>query len=81
MEILIGDMLKVKKQHPCGNDMFEVLRVGMDFRIRCTKCRHEVMVVRGKIEKNIKKVYRGDQVLDRTELIGRKTDVSKTQGS
>ena len=37
---------------------FAVLRVGMDFRIRCTKCGREVMVPRSKIEKNIKKVVR-----------------------
>ena len=44
--------------HPCGNNEFLVLRVGMDFRIRCTKCGREVMVARSKIEKNIKKVFR-----------------------
>ncbi len=47
-----------KKPHPCGNSTFAVLRVGMDFRIRCTKCGREVMVPRSKIEKNIKKVVR-----------------------
>ena len=73
MEILVGDIIKVKKQHPCGCDTFEVLRIGMDFRIRCTKCQHEVMIVRGKIEKNIKKVFRGDIQLDRTDLTGKKT--------
>ena len=78
MEIRVGDILKVKKPHPCGGDLFEVLRIGMDFRIRCAKCQHEVMIVRGKIEKNIKKVYRDGRQMDRSELIGRKTDVSET---
>ena len=53
-----GDSIITKKPHPCGNSTFAVLRVGMDFRIRCTKCGREVMVPRSKIEKNIKKVVR-----------------------
>ncbi len=47
-----------KKPHPCGASEFAVLRVGMDFRIRCVKCGREVMVARSKIEKNIKKIVR-----------------------
>jgi hypothetical protein len=48
----------MKKPHPCGNNRFLVLRSGMDFKIRCTKCGHEVMVPRLKCEKNIKKIIR-----------------------
>ena len=47
-----------RKKHPCGAASFEVLRVGMDFRIRCTGCGREVMLPRAKIEKNIKKVIK-----------------------
>ena len=43
---------------PCGASSFEVLRVGMDFKIRCTGCGREVMLPRAKIEKNIKKVIK-----------------------
>ena len=50
----------MKKPHPCGNRRFCVLRVGMDFRLRCTSCLHEVMVPRAKAEKNIKKIIRED---------------------
>ena len=53
-----SDGLITKKPHPCGNNTFAVLRVGMDFRIRCTKCGREIMLPRAKIEKNIKKVVR-----------------------
>lgn len=56
MDIRVGDVLVVKKQHPCGSKEFTVLRVGMDFKIRCKGCGHEVMLPRAKIEKNIKKV-------------------------
>ena len=48
----------MKKQHPCGKTIFAVLRVGMDFKIRCVKCGREIMAPRQKIEKNIKKVLR-----------------------
>lgn len=58
MDIKLNDILVMKKEHPCGGKDFLVLRVGMDFRVRCIKCNHEVMVPRQKIEKNIKKVMR-----------------------
>ena len=58
MDIKIGDNLIMKKAHPCGSKQFEVLRVGMDFRIRCIGCGHEVMIPRVKIEKNIKNIER-----------------------
>lgn len=57
MLINVGDVLQLKKPHPCGGKDFLVLRVGMDFKIRCVKCGHEVMVSRNKIEKNIKKIF------------------------
>lgn len=56
MELKVGDKLEMKKTHPCGNKVFTLLRLGMDFKIRCEKCGREVMVPRKKIEKNIKKV-------------------------
>jgi len=56
MEINVGDIIEMKKTHPCGGKRWSVLRVGMDFRIRCLTCGHEVMVPRTKIEKSIKKV-------------------------
>ncbi|MFI3205867.1 MAG: DUF951 domain-containing protein [Clostridia bacterium] len=56
MDIHVGDKILMKKPHPCGSKEFEVLRVGMDFKIRCTKCSRELMIARLKCEKNIKKV-------------------------
>ena len=58
MDVQVGDVIQTKKPHPCGSDRFDVLRVGMDFKIRCVRCGREVMVARNKIEKNIKKVVR-----------------------
>lgn len=48
----------MKKAHPCQNKIFTVTRVGMDFKIRCDKCGHEIMIPRSKVEKNIKKIIR-----------------------
>ena len=56
MDVRVGDILTMKKPHPCGEYKFLVLRSGMDFRIRCTGCGREVMVPRVKCEKNIKQI-------------------------
>ena len=60
MDVKVGDILTMKKKHPCGENHFLVLRSGMDFRIRCTGCGREVMVPRLKCEKNIKRIDRPD---------------------
>lgn len=56
MDIDVGDVLNLKKPHPCGSKQFLVLRVGMDFRIKCLSCNHEIVLVRGKLEKMIKEI-------------------------
>lgn len=63
MDVRVGDVLEMKKQHPCGARQFTVLRVGMDFKIRCLGCGREVMLPRKKVEKNIKKMIRDGQTL------------------
>ncbi len=62
MDIMLNDILVMKKQHPCGENKFLVLRIGMDFKIKCEGCGHEVMLPRVKVEKNIKKVIRGGEI-------------------
>jgi len=64
MDVRVGDELVMKKAHPCGENRFEVLRSGIDFRLRCKKCGREVMVPRVKIEKNIKKIIREEATND-----------------
>ena len=61
MDVRLGDTLQMKKKHPCGNDKFIVLRIGMDFRIKCIKCEREVMFTRIACEKNIKKIIREEE--------------------
>lgn len=62
MDVQVGDILTMKKPHPCGGNQFQVLRIGMDFKIRCLTCGHEIMSPRSKVEKRIKKLQRtGEQ--------------------
>ena len=56
MNVEVGNRVEMKKPHPCGENTFEILRVGMDFKIRCLTCGREVMAPRKKIEKNIRKI-------------------------
>ena len=58
MDIKLGDILLMKKAHPCGDKQWKVLRVGADFRLKCLGCGHEIMVPRLKAEKNIRNVIR-----------------------
>lgn len=54
----------MKKQHPCGASRWEVLRVGMDFRMKCCGCGHEIMTPRRKAEKGIKAVEREGAIVN-----------------
>ena len=52
----IGDIIRMKKPHPCGTSEWQVLRVGADFRLKCCGCGHQVMVPRKLVEKNTKEI-------------------------
>ncbi|MNO79629.1 hypothetical protein D3C76_708060 [compost metagenome] len=54
----LGDIVLMKKPHPCGTNEMEIIRMGMDIRIKCTGCHHSVLIPRVKFEKNMKKVLR-----------------------
>lgn len=54
MEYHVGDIVKLKKAHPCGNHEWEILRVGADFRLKCLGCGHQVMIARRLVEKNMR---------------------------
>lgn len=59
MKLEIGDIVQMKKQHPCGSDRWQITRVGMDIRIKCLKCNRQVLMPREKFEKRVKKVLNG----------------------
>ena len=48
----VGDIVKLKKPHPCGSSEWEIMRVGADFRLKCMGSGHKVMVTRKLVEKN-----------------------------
>ena len=56
MQFEIGDIIKLKKKHPCGSFEWEVLRVGADFRLKCQGCGHQIMIARKLVEKNVKEI-------------------------
>ena len=56
MDIRVGDIITMKKAHPCGEKKRKCLRPGADIRLKCLGCGHELMVQRHKAEKNIKSV-------------------------
>ncbi|MBQ7920815.1 MAG: DUF951 domain-containing protein [Lachnospiraceae bacterium] len=60
MDINVGDIVKLKKQHPCGSKEWEVLRIGADFRLKCMGCDHQIMIARRDVEKSVREV-RGPQ--------------------
>ncbi len=56
MQFDIGDIVRLKKKHPCGSFEWEVLRVGADFRLKCMGCGHQIMIARKLVEKNVKEI-------------------------
>ncbi|MCD8047883.1 MAG: DUF951 domain-containing protein [Clostridiales bacterium] len=58
MDVQVNDILQMKKPHPCGGREWDVLRIGMDFRLRCRTCGREMMIHRSKAERSIKKIVR-----------------------
>ena len=54
MDFQIGDVIKMKKAHPCGANQWEIIRVGMDFRLKCRGCGHLVMLPRKQVEKGFR---------------------------
>jgi hypothetical protein len=54
----LGDIVEMKKAHPCGTNEMEIIRMGMDIRVKCVGCKHSVLIPRAKFEKRLKKVLR-----------------------
>ena len=52
----VGDVIRMKKPHPCGSSEWEILRVGADFRLKCLGCGHQIMIARKLLEKNVKEI-------------------------
>ena len=56
----VGDIVRLKKKHPCGSFDWEILRVGADFRLKCRGCGHQVMLQRRIVERSTKEILKAD---------------------
>lgn len=62
MEYNLGDIVKTKKMHPCGNNLWKIVRIGVDFKLKCLKCNHIIVLPREKALKTItKKIEENEQ--------------------
>lgn len=52
----VGDVVRLRKPHPCGSYDWKIMRTGMDFRIQCIGCQHQTWIVRAKLERSIKEI-------------------------
>lgn len=57
----LGDIVTLKKKHPCGSNQWEILRTGADFRLKCLGCSRQVMVARKLVEKNTRNLQKKSQ--------------------
>lgn len=55
-EFHLNDIVEMKKAHPCGKNEWEIIRMGMDIRIKCRGCGHSVLIPRAQFEKKLKRV-------------------------
>lgn len=73
MEIRLGDVVRLRKPHPCGGSDWEVVRLGADIGLRCLKCNHRVLLDRAVLERRMKQfISRGPAPADLHTLTGRK---------
>ena len=63
MNLELNQKVELKKQHPCGSKIWTILRVGMDIKLKCSGCGHELMLPRSKAEKAIKKILSEEDVV------------------
>ncbi len=72
MEIRVGDVVRLKKKHPCGSDQWQVMRVGADVGLRCQKCQRHVLLERAVFERRVKGFRSGEGIayIDTETTIG-----------
>ena len=61
MQLNLGDIVRLRKPHPCGGTDWEIMRTGMDLRIKCLECQHQAWITRVKLERQIKQVLKSSQ--------------------
>lgn len=60
MDYQVGDIVKLKKKHPCGSDEWQIMRIGADFRLKCMGCAHQIMIPRTLVVKNTREIRKPD---------------------
>jgi len=68
LNLIVGDVITTKKKHPCGSFDFEVMRTGIDFRIKCMGCEKQIWIERRNLEKRIKKIHRDGETLSKEDI-------------
>ncbi|PID85838.1 MAG: hypothetical protein CSA11_00375 [Chloroflexi bacterium] len=68
VEIHLGDIVRLRKKHPCGSTDWEVVRVGADIGLVCLKCQHRIMLPRGTFNKRLKTILKNNQTSDNSDL-------------
>jgi len=63
MRLSIGDQVRLRKRHPCGGDVWEVVRTGMDIRVKCLTCGRSVLLPRSEFEKQVKEFVKTSSLL------------------
>lgn len=67
VEFRLGDVVQLRKPHPCGGYQWSVVRLGADIGLRCSTCAHRVLLPRPTLERRLKKfVQRGPETTDET---------------
>ena len=61
IKLEVGDVVELKKNHNCGGNTFEIMRVGMDFRIKCFTCDKQLWIERTELERRLKKLTPKDE--------------------
>ena len=67
MEIEVNDIVRLRKKHPCGNDEWQIVKLGIDIRIKCLKCQRLVLLERRTLERRIKAVVSRAQPVRETD--------------
>ncbi|MGD0352642.1 MAG: DUF951 domain-containing protein [Dehalococcoidia bacterium] len=67
MDIEVGDVVRLRKKHPCGGDEWQVVKLGVDIRIKCLKCQRLVLLERGTLERRIKTLVSRAQSTSKTD--------------
>jgi hypothetical protein len=74
IEIKVGDIVRLRKPHPCGSYEWEVVRVGANVGLKCLKCQRKVLLPRSIFERRLKEVvYRGEGKIEALEKHDRYT--------